>query len=508
MNLVGQRIGAYQIEKSLSQEGTSLVYLARDIRTNNKVALKLLRLEQSMDPTKIMQFQHEAQGGTKLTHPHIIPVYEVGSADGYYYIAMRYASGGSVENWIKQQGALSLETSVRIIGQIASALDFAHQRGVIHRDIKPSNILLSRDRETAFLADFGVAHIAGQQTVTDKGTLVGTPEFMSPEQIRGDKIDSRADIYSLGITLYFMLTGHLPFQGDPASVLYHQVHTIPRSPRQLLPRLPARVSRIVQKALAKKPEKRYQTAMSLSHDLQSFVRPGGVSWRTGAAIGLAAVLIFLLAVFSRSTVLPVSSSASTMPTLANATSSTHTPSPSSLYLAAPTSTRARILATPVTTLPSPVSFPAAVATVTRATTPASGIVTLPFTTVTPSSTPSVNSGQPAPLQTVRAVNTISLTFPASGIYIPRDRAVQKFEWKWEGELADNEHFEIRFYQEGVEGYQAPFAHRKEQSHEIDLNNLQGRGAFSWSITIVQEKNGRWERDIAESERRTIIWEGP
>lgn len=478
MNLVGQRIGAYQIEKLIAQGGMALVYLAHDIHTNKKVALKLLRTEHALDEKQIVRFQREAKGSTTLPHPHIIPVYAVGSANGYYYIAMRHASGGSVDDWIRQQGALPLGTIVQIISQIASALDFAHQRGIIHRDIKPSNILLSRDRETAYLADFGVAHVAGQQTVTDFGTLIGTPEFMSPEQIRGEKIDGRSDIYNLGVTLYFMLTGSLPFQGQPATVLYHQVHTDPRPPRQVVPSLPARVDRIIQKALAKRPEKRYQTAAALAHDLQMLVHPHSFSWRMATAIGLSATLVILLALYS----------------LPNRQAFVSTP----IVL---TTTPGAIEAPPTTP---PDSIPLAVApTSTRSTRRVSSNGTLQ-----PSRTPPPTEGQFTALRTPNSIGVITLNYPVPDAYISRGQAKQTFRWDWDRELADNQRFEVRFYQEGISNHQAPFGWTENEFHEIDLNNLIGRGAFEWSVAIVQGLDGHWEQDVAESERRPISWEGP
>ena len=272
------------------------VYLARDTVSGTQVVIKLLNAQHMYAPKKVERFLRDARLGTALRHANIVPVYETGASDGYYFIVMRYIKGGSLADLLEKRGALPPRMVADLGSQVASALDFAHQKSVIHRDVKPSNILLSPDLKTAYLADFGVARITGQRTVTEQGMLVGTPEFMSPEQILGHKLDGRSDIYALGVTLYLMLSGRLPFTGQPATILYQQVHSQPPSLKKLVGGVPKPMQRIVSKALSKNPGRRQQRASELVVGLRQPTVARGSSWLMWLIILLLALFLFFLAV--------------------------------------------------------------------------------------------------------------------------------------------------------------------------------------------------------------------
>lgn len=471
MNLIGRKIGSYYIESLIGKGGTSWVYLARDTRTNGKVALKLLDLQHNSDQRKVERFTREARDSVKLRHPNIVPVYEADRVDGHYYIAMRYISGGSLDQLIKEQGPLPPEKVCDIVKQVAAALDFAHQQGVVHRDVKPSNILLSSDRSTAYLADFGTAQIAGREMITEYGKLVGTPEFMSPEQIKGERVDKRSDIYSLGIAIYAALGGTPPFAADAtASILYHQVNTPPRPIRQLNDKLPARIEGVLKKALSKKPGKRHRTAGGLAHNLCRAVNPKPLAKSVWLPIGLVALLLFLLAIYV------IQGSASGESIIERTVFVTATPGQGG--------GDAEVMAT--STL-APTRPP----------------TSTPRPTFTPTRTPF-----PAATETAMVLGARpQLEYPAANADIRRNRAEQTFRWQWAGALARNEHFEVRFYRAGQSDHQAPFGWSKEPFKEVNLNLLTGRGDFEWSVVVIRGVDGRWEADIVESERRPIRWEG-
>ena len=252
------QIPGYRVVRKINQGGMSTVYLAIQISVGRVVALKVMNPQLNSDPAFSERFQREATIVGQLSHPNIVAIYDIGRHDDFNYIAMDYLPNGSVHD--KMSTGLSGEEVLRIIRQIASALDHAHDKGYIHRDIKPENILFRADN-SAVLTDFGVARgLAVNSRMTHVGTVVGTPHYMSPEQTKGSSIDGRSDLYSLGIVFYEMLTGTLPYQGDEAVTiaLKHISAPIPKLPLQYLA-----YQKLLEKLLAKNPEQRYQSG----HDL-------------------------------------------------------------------------------------------------------------------------------------------------------------------------------------------------------------------------------------------------
>jgi serine/threonine protein kinase len=224
------------------------------------VALKVLSAELSHDPDFVTRFQREARVAARLEHPNIVPIYDIGQADGVFYIAMRLVPGSSLADIIASDGALPLDRVRHLLSQVASALDYAHRQGVVHRDVKPSNMLVEDDDQLS-LADFGIARATDASRVTRFGVLVGTPRFMAPEQVQGLDVDYRADLYSLGVVAYLMLTGRVPFEADSVVTLLHKhVYEPPPSARLSRPDLPENVDGALERMLAKQPGERYPTA--------------------------------------------------------------------------------------------------------------------------------------------------------------------------------------------------------------------------------------------------------
>lgn len=258
-----EKIGRYQIKQELGRGGMATVYLAHDPRFKRDVAIKVLPRQFTHDPTFRARFEREAQTIAHLEHPAIVPVYDFGEEDGQPYLVMRYLTGGSLADRLKD-GPLPLLQSADVLQRIASALDRAHKQGVIHRDLKPGNILFD-DENKAYLADFGIAKLAlDTATLTGSG-IIGTPAYMSPEQIKGEDIDGRSDIYTLGIILYEMLTGQQPYEAKtPMGVLYKHVHAPVPHITDKIDTFPLELDSTLSQALAKEPTDRFTTASLLA----------------------------------------------------------------------------------------------------------------------------------------------------------------------------------------------------------------------------------------------------
>ena len=263
----GQQIGPYRIERLLGRGGMASVYEATHTTLERTVALKVLLPSLAGDKEFVDRFLSEARSAARLDYPHIVPIYDSGEIDGIYYIAMKLLEGPDLKAILEARRdagtpGLPLERAVSIASQVAGALEFAHQHRVVHRDIKPGNISVdSNDRVT--VVDFGIARALDSASSTVTGTVIGTPTYMSPEQAQAKPVDYRSDIYSFGVMLYEMLTGSLPFTGSPQTVMYAHVNTQPPSPQSVLPSLPAGLNEVILRALAKKPEDRYQSAGTL-----------------------------------------------------------------------------------------------------------------------------------------------------------------------------------------------------------------------------------------------------
>ena len=273
-----EQIGRYQVEGEIGRGGMATVFKAYDPRFERHVAIKVLPREFMHDPEFRARFNREAKTIATLEHPAIVPVYDYGEQDGLPYLVMRYMPGGSLSDRL-ENGPLFIEESAAILQRLGSALDRAHSQGIIHRDLKPGNVLFDQYGD-AFLADFGIVQVSGSNSnLTASGSLVGTPMYMSPEQVYGDKeLDGRSDIYALGIILFQMLTGHLPYEADTPAKLMMK-HILEPIPGLLTdrPDLPPEAEVIVSKALSKNREDRFDTASDFSAALSTITKEIPVS---------------------------------------------------------------------------------------------------------------------------------------------------------------------------------------------------------------------------------------
>ena len=259
-------INRYEIIMKIGSGGMADVYKAKDHVLNRLVAIKVLKQEYSTDATFVKKFRVEAQSAAGLSHPNIVNVYDVGEDNGVYFIVMELVQGITLKNYIDMKGKLDIREALNISVQIASGLSAAHENRIIHRDIKPQNIIMSRDGKVK-VTDFGIAKVADSTTVTT--TAAGTVHYISPEQARGGYSDERSDIYSLGITMYEMVTGRVPFEGETnVAVALMHIQSEITPPRQLEPSIPVSFEKIILKCTQKKPERRYASARELIADLR------------------------------------------------------------------------------------------------------------------------------------------------------------------------------------------------------------------------------------------------
>ena len=271
-DLTGQTIAGFSVLHRLGVGGMSEVYLAFQHSLHRHVALKVLRADFVGSDEHEQRFLQEARAVASLMHPNIVQVYDVGKFESIHYIAQEYVPGSNLSAFIQRRGALPLEESISILWQATAALQKAASIGLVHRDIKPDNLLLTPDGEVK-VADFGLARARGQnQNLTAVGVTLGTPLYMSPEQIQGLSVDSRSDLYSLGATAYHMLAGRPPFSGDTAIALAMQhVQAEPTPLHQIRPDLPKELVDIIHKLLRKTPEERFASAMELARSLRMFI---------------------------------------------------------------------------------------------------------------------------------------------------------------------------------------------------------------------------------------------
>ncbi len=258
LDLCGQQLSNYKVVGKLGRGGMATVYKAHELSLNRMVALKVLSPRLSEDTEFIKRFQREAQAAAKLNHPNIVQIYAIGEDQGIHYFAMEYIKGEPLSDIKKQKGRLSAAEAVPVIKQVAEALGQAHLAGLIHRDVKPSNIMIDKTGR-AKVTDFGIAHVIEAETkLTREGSIIGTPEYLSPEQCEGKTVDGRSDIYSLGVTLYELLSGKTPYLADtPVSMLMKIVQGDFRPLEEVNPDVPKPVIQIVAKMMKTSPEERY-----------------------------------------------------------------------------------------------------------------------------------------------------------------------------------------------------------------------------------------------------------
>ena len=260
----------YMLVELLGGGGMARVYLAHDEILDRDVALKVLREQYADDEQFVERFRREAKNAASLNHPNIVQVYDQGrSENGTYYMAMEYVPGGTLKERIKGEGRLDPGEAAGVASRVAEALAVAHGRGIVHRDIKPQNVLLTASGTEAKVADFGIARAASSRTMTETNLMLGTAAYMSPEQVRGERVGPASDLYSLGVVLYEMLTGELPYTADdPIATAVKHLDEPPRHPREVNPVVPEALDALTATLLAKRAEDRYAGAAQLAEDLR------------------------------------------------------------------------------------------------------------------------------------------------------------------------------------------------------------------------------------------------
>src|SRR5215208_1570004 len=266
-------LGRYEVGRLLGAGGMAEVFEGRDRLLARRVAIKVPLSQYAHDPEFAQRFRREAQAAASLSHPGVVAVYDTGSEHGTHFIVMEYVDGRTLKDVIRAEAPLYPDRAAEICADVCSALAAAHARGLVHRDVKPANIMLMPDGRVK-LMDLGIARAAVGETLTQTAAMLGTAQYLSPEQAQGQEVDFRGDLYSLGCCLYEMLTGTVPFRGaTPVAIAYRHVREDPAPPRLLNPDIPASLEAVCLKAMAKRPENRYQTAAELRADLER-VRAG------------------------------------------------------------------------------------------------------------------------------------------------------------------------------------------------------------------------------------------
>ncbi|MEQ9093446.1 MAG: protein kinase, partial [Miltoncostaeaceae bacterium] len=263
-DLIGDR---YELGGQLGAGGMARVYLAHDRLLDREVAVKVLSDPYASDPNFVERFRREASAAAGLNHPNIVSVYDRGEADGSYYIVMEYLPGPDLKQVIRRRAPLAPADAIDYALQILAALGAAHRRDVIHRDVKPQNVMVSEDGHLK-VTDFGIARAGAQSEMTEAGSVIGTAQYLSPEQARGDEVTAASDCYAAGIVLYEMLTGRVPFDAErPVAVAMKQISDPPLPPREIVPTIPPVLETVVLHSLGKRPSERYRSAEEFSRAL-------------------------------------------------------------------------------------------------------------------------------------------------------------------------------------------------------------------------------------------------
>ena len=533
--LIGKQLGQYQIEAKIGQGAMAAVFKAYQPSLDRYVAIKVIPPSFATEnPVFAQRFQREAKSIARLHHPNILPVYDFGIDRDYSYIVMRYVAGAQTLSQVVYS-PFGGSPNFDLIIQVANALAYAHNQGIVHRDIKPSNVLL--DDGWALLTDFGVAKAREfSSRLTEAGKSVGTPAYMSPEQARGEFTDHRTDIYALGLILYEMLTDTLPHDADtPLAILLKRTLEPPLPPRSINPAIPERIEQVITRSLMTNPEDRFSTTEQFALALKTAVeeqpypthmlgdRPNGILsttpisidvvgsqpdvvstasppriryfiWVTGAVISIIILILVLRGNNAFSSVASQQSPEQMAPVVAVVPTSTDTPtftpSPTATNtLVSPTNTPSPSPSLTLTHTFEPATPVVLVVTATSAPTPTvkpSPTLGLPpaTPTVSPTATPSL------PIGTFTLLNPISLDEPSYGL--------TNFEWEWNDAVPSDLGFEVRVWREGE-----PFA----GAHDAVIDNQQGRieqiGENTYRLTIditravgVRERTGEYLWTVA------------
>jgi beta-lactam-binding protein with PASTA domain/predicted Ser/Thr protein kinase len=274
--------GRYRVLRKLGSGGMADVYLAEDEELGRRIAIKILNERHASDEQFVERFRREAKNAAGLSHPNIVQIYDRGEAEGTYYIAMEYLEGRTLKETAARQ-PLPLREAIGYVREILAALRFAHRKGIVHRDIKPHNALIDADGRVK-VTDFGIARAGAASQMTEAGSIIGTAQYLSPEQARGAPVDHRSDLYSLGIVLYELVTGAVPFTGDtPVEIAMKHLSTVPEPPSSRRPELPRALDQVVLRALAKDPEDRYSSAEEMDAELARVAEGLPVSTETAEA---------------------------------------------------------------------------------------------------------------------------------------------------------------------------------------------------------------------------------
>ena len=304
--------GRYRIQRKLGAGGMADVYLAEDQELGRRVAIKILNGRHANDDQFIERFRREAKNAAALNHPNIVSIYDRGEAEDTYYIAMEFLDGRTLKELVVSRGAAPINVAIEYARQILLALRFAHRHGIVHRDIKPHNVLVDAEGRVK-VTDFGIAR-AGTSQMTETGSIVGTAQYLSPEQARGGEVDPRSDLYSLGVVLYELLTGKTPFDGEtPVEIAMKHLSNAPKPPSKLRPDVTPELDKVVLRALAKNPDDRYQSADEMEADLERVARGAPVSAATAATQVLPAAAAVAADPTSATMIAPPSAPARVVP---------------------------------------------------------------------------------------------------------------------------------------------------------------------------------------------------